>query len=148
MSHPGLRLYKLKVLIEFAESYFPSFLSYEVSIEDGSAKGDEVTLRAIFKSVQEGEFMGIPATGNKIEFSQMLFSRVKIGKIVETLEDFDSLGMTQQLGFISSGEIIRQDCVFLISCPRVGSRLTKQTSNRLITTAIPTLRFQPNRKNR
>ena len=39
--------------------------------------------------------------------------------------------------FISSGEIIRQGLVFLISCPRVGSRLTKQTSNLQITTAIP-----------
>lgn len=39
--------------------------------------------------------------------------------------------------FISSGEIMRHGRVFLISCPRVGSRLTKQTSNLLITTAIP-----------
>ena len=45
--------------------------------------------------------------------------------------------------FISFGEIMRQGLVFLISCPSVGSRFTRQTSNLEITTSIP-LRSIPN----
>ncbi len=92
------QLDNIEKLIEFAEGYFASFPNYEVSIEDGIAKGDKVALRAIFRGPNEGEFMGIPATGNKIEFGQTLFFRVENGKIVEMWEDFDSLGMMQQLG--------------------------------------------------
>jgi steroid delta-isomerase-like uncharacterized protein len=92
------QLDNIEVLIEFAEGYFASFPNYEVSIEDGIAKGDEVVLRAIFRGIHEGEFMGIPATGNKVEFAQMLFFRVENGKIVEMREDADILGLMQQLG--------------------------------------------------
>jgi steroid delta-isomerase-like uncharacterized protein len=92
------QLDNIEKLIEFAEVYFASFPNYEVSIEDGIAKGDKVALRAIWRGANEGEFMGIPATGNKIEFGQTLFFRFENGKIVEMWEDYDSLGMMQQLG--------------------------------------------------
>jgi hypothetical protein len=41
---------------------------------------------------------GNPATGNKFELNLINMSRVKNGKIVEEREDYDSLGLMQQLG--------------------------------------------------
>ena len=84
--------------IEFAEGFLASFPNYEIRIEESAAKGDVVALRAVVTGIHGGNFMGIPATGNRIEFGQMLFFRVENGKIVEMREDFDNLGMMQQLG--------------------------------------------------
>jgi len=43
--------------------------------------------------------LGIAPTGNKISVSQTAIIRFENGKIVEVWEDFDALGMYQQLGF-------------------------------------------------
>ncbi len=42
--------------------------------------------------------MGIPATGNKYETSEISISRIENGKIVEQREELDKLGLYQQLG--------------------------------------------------
>jgi hypothetical protein len=39
-----------------------------------------------------------PATGKKLEWGQILIFRVENGKIVEMWEDWDALGLMQQLG--------------------------------------------------
>ena len=67
-------------------------------IEEIIAVGDKVILRAIDIGTHTGEFLGIPATGNKIEFSVIVIFQIKDGKIVEMREDADMLGFMQQLG--------------------------------------------------
>lgn len=42
--------------------------------------------------------MGIGATGNKVENSGIMITRIENGKIVEDKEDWDMLGLMQQLG--------------------------------------------------
>jgi steroid delta-isomerase-like uncharacterized protein len=92
------QLDNLDELIEFADGFIASFPDYEIGIKEAVAKGDIVALRAVVTGIHGGDFMGIPATGNRIEFGQMLFFRVENGKIVEMREDFDNLGLMQQLG--------------------------------------------------
>jgi len=67
-------------------------------IEEIMAVGDKVIIRIIGYSTHEGEFQGIPATGNKVEISEIIIWRFKDGKIVEMRHEADSLGMMQQLG--------------------------------------------------
>ncbi len=67
-------------------------------IEEIIAVGDKVILRAIDIGTHTGEFQGIPATGNKIEFSVIVIFQIKDGKIVEMREDADILGLMQQFG--------------------------------------------------
>ncbi len=42
--------------------------------------------------------MGIPATGNKYETSEISIRRIENGKVVECWEQLDLLGLMQQLG--------------------------------------------------
>ncbi len=67
-------------------------------IEEIIAVGDKVILRAIDIGTHTGEFQGIPATGNKIEFSVIVIFQIKDGKIVEMREDADILGLMQPFG--------------------------------------------------
>ncbi len=52
----------------------------------------------IVTGTHQGEFQGIPATGNEIEVSTILIWSFKNGKIVEEREEANWLGMMQQLG--------------------------------------------------
>jgi steroid delta-isomerase-like uncharacterized protein len=69
------------------------------SVEDLVAVGDMVVSRNIIRGTHKGTFQGIPATGNKVEFSLMIMCRIRDGKVVEEREDYDTLTIMQQLGF-------------------------------------------------
>jgi steroid delta-isomerase-like uncharacterized protein len=84
--------------IEFADSIYSGISDYDISIEDIMAEGDKVAIRAILRGTHTGDVFGLPATGNKIEQSQILIFRFENGKIVEIWEDYDSIGFMQQLG--------------------------------------------------
>lgn len=54
--------------------------------------------RTTLNGTHKGEFMGIPPTGKKIEYTAMVIVRFSEGKIVESREEADMLGLMQQLG--------------------------------------------------
>jgi predicted ester cyclase len=84
--------------IAMVNSNLKSFPKWEHEIKDLIAKGDQVVVHIIDKTTHEGEFMGIPATGNKIEFGNIIIFRIKNGKIVEAVQEADVLGWFQPLG--------------------------------------------------
>ncbi len=88
----------LEESIEFGKIIHNAFSGYTVSIEELIAEEDKVMSRFILRATHEGEFEGIPATGNKIEISGIMISRIENGKIVEEWEEIDILGMMMQLG--------------------------------------------------
>ncbi len=88
----------LEEAIEFTKMIFNAFPDSSWTIEELFAAGDRVVTRWLYKGTHEGEFMGIPPTGNKLEFGGILITRIENGKIVEEREDADALGMMQQLG--------------------------------------------------
>ena len=85
--------------IEFGKMISIAFPDFSYSIEELIAVEDKVISLFIFRGTHEGEFQGIPATGNKIESSGVMISRIENGKIVEDKEEMDMLGFMQQLGF-------------------------------------------------
>jgi steroid delta-isomerase-like uncharacterized protein len=85
-------------LSEFAETYWRAITDISWSREEVVAKDDRVIIRFTEKGTQIGEFMGIPATGNRYEVSGIMILRIRNGKCVEMREDFDMLGLYQQLG--------------------------------------------------
>jgi len=85
-------------LKEFAKMYRKAFPDISWSMEELIATKDKVIIRFIERGTHEGEFQGIPATGNKYETSGILISRIENGKVDEQREEFDMLGMMQQLG--------------------------------------------------
>ncbi len=86
-------------IIEAFKMEFQGFPDdYNVKTHELIAKGDKVIARYTGTGTHEGEYYGIPATGNKIEFGVIDIYHIKEGKIVETREEIDSLGLMMQLG--------------------------------------------------
>jgi len=83
---------------EFIKALLDTFPDINWSIEELIAKGDKVIVRFIARGTHEGEWQGIPATGNKIEGSGIWIARIENGKIVEARQDYDMLGDMMQLG--------------------------------------------------
>jgi len=84
--------------IEMGKVFFYGFPDASTSIEECIAAGDKVITRWILRGTHKGEYAGIPATGNKVENSGIMITRIENGKIVEDKEDYDTLGIMQQLG--------------------------------------------------
>jgi len=85
-------------IMEFMKTFFEAFPESIWSIEDLIAAGDKVIVRFIYRGTHEGEFLGIPATGNKVEMGGIIITRIENGKVVEEREDFDMLGMMMAIG--------------------------------------------------
>jgi predicted ester cyclase len=47
-----------------------------------------------------GTFMGIPASGRKVDFTGMYVARIEKGKIVEHWSEEDALSLMRQIGAI------------------------------------------------
>ncbi len=84
------------------EQFFAAFPALSHTIEDIFADGDRVVIRMKIEGVQTGEFMGLPPTGRAISMSSINFVRCVDGLIVEQWNNYDALGMLQQLGAIPS----------------------------------------------
>jgi steroid delta-isomerase-like uncharacterized protein len=88
----GVKLVTAMFRQAFPDSYF--------TVEDMIAEGDKVATRKTFHGTHEGEFMGIPPTGQRVSISLIDIVRVADGRVVEHWSIGDNLGMMQQLGVI------------------------------------------------
>jgi steroid delta-isomerase-like uncharacterized protein len=84
--------------LEKAKRLRSAFPDINFTIEELIAVGDKVICRYIMRGTQQGEFAGIPATGNKVEISGIVIQRIENWKIVEERDQLDMLGFMQQLG--------------------------------------------------
>jgi len=66
-------------------------------VEAMYATDDWVISRFVIRGTHQGDFMGIPATGNQIEYSSIVICHFKDGKIIEEREELNLLGFMQQL---------------------------------------------------
>lgn len=86
---------------EFRQA-FPDFRSV---IEDQVAEGDKVVTRWRASGTHQGEFRGIAPTGNRIEVTGIgIFRFSEEGKVVESWDNMDQLGMMRQMGVIPNPE--------------------------------------------
>jgi steroid delta-isomerase-like uncharacterized protein len=89
----------LEQMIENLKPQMARFPDRIFNVEDILAVGDKVVSRYIFKGTHEGDFEGLlPATGKKFEITGIEIWRVENGKIVESWDALDTLGLFQQLG--------------------------------------------------
>ncbi len=87
----------LKELVRFYKSAFPDA---ELIVEDQFAEGDRVVTRYIGRGTHQGDFGGIPATGKQVTVTGITIDRLEGGKIAESWNEYDQLGLLQQLGAI------------------------------------------------
>jgi predicted ester cyclase len=84
--------------------YRNAFPDVQMRVEDQVAEGDMVVTRWIASGTHQGDLMGIAPTGNRMTVAGTSIERVVNGKIEETWDNYDALGMMQQLGAIPSPE--------------------------------------------
>lgn len=89
--------------LEFAKMLFTAFPDLNHDIEFQLGENDMVTSCINVRGTHLGEFKmgeykGIPATGNKVEFYDLLIARMENGKMVELWAQLDALGLLRQLG--------------------------------------------------
>ena len=82
--------------------FFSAFPDMQSTTEDVIAEGDKVVGRHVFSATHTGDFMGIPATGKRINIGEMHIVRIVNGKGVEHWGQVDMMGMMQQLGVVPS----------------------------------------------
>ena len=78
-----------------------AFQDPQFTIEDQIAEGDKVVTRYTWSGIHTGEFMGAPPTGKQVTFTGTVIYRIVDGKVIESWDQFNALGMMQQLGVIS-----------------------------------------------
>ena len=62
------------------------------------ADDDHVVIAYTLSGTHQGEFQGVPATGNRIEARGVQVGRFENGKLVERWGSTDELGIMQQIG--------------------------------------------------
>jgi predicted ester cyclase len=67
-------------------------------VEDVIAEGDKVAVRFTTRATHRGKFMGISPTGNRVVVTSIGIFRFSDGKIVESWDEYDALGLLRQLG--------------------------------------------------
>lgn len=84
-----------KILFGMLHSAFPDF---KATINDLIAEDDKVVVFMTWAGTQEGEWMGMPASGKSMSINVMDIFRVADGKLVEHWGISDTMAMMQQLG--------------------------------------------------
>jgi non-heme chloroperoxidase len=83
----------------FVIEYRSAFSDIEDIVEDMIGEGDRVVTRWTLRVTHTGEFRGIPATGKRITITGIgIFRFSEEGKVVESWDSLDQLGMLRQLG--------------------------------------------------
>lgn len=86
------------------EMYFNAFPDHRTTIEDVMGEDDRVALRWTIHATHQGALMGVPATGNEVEITGIYLARIDDGRIAESWERTDLLGLMQQIGVAPAPE--------------------------------------------
>jgi steroid delta-isomerase-like uncharacterized protein len=83
-----------------AELYRAAFPDTRFEVEQQLADGDYVITRWVATGTNDGELMGMPATGKTVRITGISIDRFEGDKIAESWANWDTLGMMQQLGVV------------------------------------------------
>ena len=86
---------------KFVTEYRSAFSDIENITEDMIGENDKVVNRWTLHVTHTGEFRGIPATNKRITINGIgIFRFSEDGKVVESWDSLDQLGMLRQLGAV------------------------------------------------
>lgn len=74
-----------------------TFPDLHLTIEDVIAEGDKVVARLTMEGTHMGSLLA-PATGRSVTFTGTVIARIANGKIAESWNNLDQLGMLRQIG--------------------------------------------------
>ena len=82
------------------ETLYAAFPDVRVTLDDTVLAGDTVVTRITWTGIHRGEFMGIPAHGQRVSWSAISIIRLSVGKITQAWVNEDALGLLHQIGGI------------------------------------------------
>jgi steroid delta-isomerase-like uncharacterized protein len=85
---------------EFVVMYRKAFPDLRITVDEQFAEGETVITRWTATGTNEGELMGMPATGKQATTAGININRISGGKLVEGWGLFDQLGLLQQIGAV------------------------------------------------
>lgn len=84
---------------ERCQGYRTAMPDLQVTVEDQIAAGDNVAIRWSARGTNDGELMGMPPTGRRMEITGLSIDRFDAdGQLVETWDQWDNAGFMSQLG--------------------------------------------------
>ena len=89
---------------EHVTSWIASFPDLHFKIEQMLSEGDRVVMELLMEGTHQGAWLGIPASGKKMQIRMFTVHRVMQGKVVEDWVLVESFGVFQQLGIIPNKE--------------------------------------------
>ena len=84
----------------FVKMFRDGFPDLRATVEDALEEGDRLAARVKFAGTHEGEFMGVPPSGKRVEIDAIDIVRIVDGKAVEHWGVTDNMGLMQQIGAI------------------------------------------------
>jgi steroid delta-isomerase-like uncharacterized protein len=93
-----------QALREFFASVFAAFPDVERTVEDQFTEDIHVVTRWTATGTHQGQFMGIAPTGKRFTITGITIDRIVGGQIVEEWQEWDALGLMQQLGVVPTLE--------------------------------------------
>lgn len=94
---PNLTLVEFK---EMAQGLLAAFPDLHFTIEDQVVAGNKVTTRWVAEGTHNGPLGDIPATGKAVRINGLILDIVAGDKVAERWEQWDQVGMMQQLGLL------------------------------------------------
>jgi steroid delta-isomerase-like uncharacterized protein len=85
---------------QFHAYLFAAFPDAQRTVEDQLTDDQNVVTRWTASATHQGEFMGVAPTGKRVTMTGISIHRIADGKIVEEWQQWDSLGLMQQLGVV------------------------------------------------
>jgi steroid delta-isomerase-like uncharacterized protein len=98
----GLRDFKKE-----CDEWLSAFPDLHFTINDMVVEGDKVAIRTTWTGTHKGKIKGIPPTNKKVTAWELEIDRFADGKIAEVWTRYDTLGLMQQLGLVSTSEQTR-----------------------------------------
>ena len=89
---------------QFVNSYMNAFPDAHFTIDDAFTDGQNEVTRWTVVGTHEGELAGIPRTGRRFSVTGISIARIADGKITESWNNWDALGLMQQLGVVSEAK--------------------------------------------
>ena len=93
---------------QFVAAVLAGFSDYRGEIVEILAEGDKVVVRTQWSGTQDGPFLGLPPSGNKVRFSTADFFRIANGKVAEHWDVVDSLPRAVALGLVPPPKVPTQ----------------------------------------
>jgi steroid delta-isomerase-like uncharacterized protein len=93
-----------KDFVPFVQQIRAAFPDIHVEIDDAFGAGDKVVARWSATMTHRGDDLGMPATGKSVRITGTTIARILNGQVIEGWDNWDQLGMLEQIGAYSKPE--------------------------------------------